>query len=131
PLLTENFSEVEAFTRLAREPVHFTVGELSQHEEAVNFVDANFFEFFPFEWLSGVADTALRAPDSIVLTESMARRYFADADPLGRLLHLQGRWPLTVTGLIRDLKRNTHLEGDAFITLSSLEALMEAQAMEN
>jgi putative ABC transport system permease protein len=131
PLLDLNFNEVESFTRLASKPMHLSVGDNGRQDTALQFVDANFFSFFSFDWVQGTLASALSQPDSIVLTESLARYYFGEADPLGKVVMLQQKQPLTVTGLIRDLKRNTHITGEAFVTMNSLERLLEPGAMDD
>jgi putative ABC transport system permease protein len=123
PLLQQNFPEVEAFTRIAEEPVYLSLDEQGDYEEGLRFVDANFMTFFHFDWLQGDATTALAQPDSIVLTETLARKYFGSANPMGRELNLKDSGPLKVSGVIRDLTR-THLSGTAFVSLNALERLV-------
>lgn len=130
PLLQQNFPEIEDYTRIAQEPVYLSVGNRGYHEESVRFVDAGFFSFFQFEWLDGDPVTALATPDSIVLTESMALKYFGAEDPLGRQLQLPQGGLLTVTGLIRDLQR-THLRADAFASMSTLVNLTEPAVLQS
>jgi len=122
PLLQENFPEVEASTRIAAEPVYLSLGEQGDYEEDVRFVDRNFFDFFRFDWLRGDAATALAEPASIVLTQSLASKYFGATDPVGHELQLRKAGTLKVTGVIRDLQR-THLSGTAFVNLGMLEPL--------
>ena len=56
---------------------------------------------------------ALAEPASVVLTASAAAKYFGAENPLGETLLLENQWPLTVTGVIRDLPRDTHLAATA------------------
>ena len=55
-------------------------------EEGVVFADSNFFDFFSFHLLEGDAQTALKEPNAVVLTEKMARKYFSSGPALGKLL---------------------------------------------
>jgi putative ABC transport system permease protein len=130
-LLQQNFAEVEGFTRMASESVYLSLNDNGKHDAQLQFVDANFFDFFQFTWVQGNPVSALSQPDSIVLTESLARYYFGDTDPMGKVLLLQQAQPLKVTGLISDLKNNTHIDGEAFVTMNSLERLLEPGAMED
>src|SRR5436190_9325512 len=58
------------------------VGETMFEEKAIFYADSNFFQFFTFPLIAGDAKTALLQPQSIVLTEAMARKYFGDEDAL-------------------------------------------------
>ena len=63
---------------------------------------------FTFPFLKGDPKTALDGPRSVVVTESLARKFFGDEDPMGKLLTIT-RDPYTVTGVIRDVPENSHL----------------------
>lgn len=130
PLLQQNFAEVEAFTRMTDEPVYLSLGSQGYYEDAVNFVDPNFFSFFQLNWLEGDPASALSLPDAIVLTRSLALKYFGDINPVGQQLQLQNVGPLQVTGLIDDLSR-THFSGDAFVTMNTLQRLAEPDMTED
>ena len=81
--------------------------------EDVIYVDNLFFDVLPFPLVYGDPATALREPGSIVLTETEARKYFGDANPMGQTLTLLARGQTVdhrVTGVMRDLPRNSHME---------------------
>src|SRR5690606_34481012 len=82
--------------------------------------DPELFNLFDFEWLAGDPNTALAAPASIVLTESLARKYFGTTDAVGRTLRLSRQTDVQVTGVIADLPANTHLDLSGVIALSTL-----------
>lgn len=90
------------------------------NEEGYAFADQEFPEIFQFNWLEGDAETALREPYTVVLTESMARKYFGKQSALGKTIRLDNEWDLRVTGVIKDLPSNTHL---AFTFLVSWETI--------
>ncbi|MFV3077587.1 ABC transporter permease [Niveispirillum fermenti] len=83
-------------------------------EQVVTYADPSILSLFGFTFIAGDPATALSDPSSLVLTESAARKYFGDADPMGRTLTLccigADRYDHKVTGVIRDLPRATHLE---------------------
>ncbi|HZF27943.1 MAG TPA: ABC transporter permease [Gammaproteobacteria bacterium] len=72
--------------------------------------DKEILEVFDFRWLRGDPKSALAKPNTVVLTRSIARKYFGDADPVGQTMLLDGTTPLDVTGVIEDLKDDTHLK---------------------
>ncbi|WP_049974531.1 ABC transporter permease [Azospirillum sp. B4] len=115
PLLKQDFPEVEAAVRVHSEPVVVAHDGTAFRERAL-VVDADFFHLFDLPFIAGDPATAIREPGTIVLPESMARKYFNGVDVLGRTLTLTNGISLTVTGVMRDLPTNTHLRRDAMVT---------------
>jgi putative ABC transport system permease protein len=88
-------------------------------EDTVWAVDSNFFSFFSFELVSGDPDTALAEPQSIVLTQTVTRKYFGGENPLGKKLTLGGFPAFVVTGVAKDVPLNSSLPFDFLISLNS------------
>jgi len=82
-------------------------------------VDSNFFSFFSFELISGDPATALAEPRSIVLTQTIARKYFGKQNPIGKRLTLGGYPDFTVTGVARDVPLNSSLPFESLVSLNS------------
>ncbi len=82
-------------------------------------VDPNFFSFFSFELISGDPATVLSDPRSIVLTQTTARKYFGEENPLGKKLTLASFPDFTVTGIARDVPVNSSLPFDSLVSLNS------------
>jgi putative ABC transport system permease protein len=97
------------------------------NESRFFFADSTFFEIFEQEFISGDPLTALKEPNSVVITESMARKYFGEEDPMGKVLKLEVRVPLKVTGVIRDVPRQTHLRFDFIASMSSVKSMFGGQ----
>ena len=110
--LRENVPEVEAVGRLWR-PRESTevivVGSEAYYEEFFFWCDQELFDVLNFDFVHGDPRTALADPDGIVLSESTARRYFANAHPIGQHLN-EGEQ--VVTGVVRDYPTNSHLRFD-------------------
>jgi putative ABC transport system permease protein len=123
PLLNDTFSEVEDFTRIFPRNFRVSRGEQIFYEDQIRMVDANHFDFFAYTWLQGDPATALAEPFSLVLTESLARKYFGDSNPLGETLVLEESFVFKVTGLIQDIPANTHITASAFASISSMPAI--------
>ncbi|MCX6568628.1 MAG: ABC transporter permease [Candidatus Aminicenantes bacterium] len=83
-------------------------GDKISFGDIIGIADPSFFTMFTFPFLKGDPKTALDGPRSIVVTESLARKFFGDEDPMGKLLTVT-RDPYTVTGVIRDVPENSHL----------------------
>lgn len=97
-----------------------------QYEEA-NFTearmlvaDSNFFNFFSFQLIAGNPQTALQGPDKIVVTQSGARKYFGDENPIGKIL-LRGseRRASEITGVVADPPHNSHIAFDMILSAES------------
>ncbi len=86
----------------------------------MTFADQNLFEVFDFELLRGDPATALEAPLSLVLTESLAQTFFGDADPVGETLLGFGDLTYTVTGVVEDAPQASHLRYGSFVSWSSV-----------
>jgi putative ABC transport system permease protein len=84
------------------------LGDKALFNVPVGIADPSFFTMFTFPFVKGDPKTALDGPRSIVVTESLARTFFGDEDPMGKLLTV-ARDPYTVTGVIRDVPENSHL----------------------
>ena len=101
--------------------------DLKFNESRFYFADSTYFQIFDHEFVAGDPLTALDEPASVVLTESMARKYFGDGDAMGKTLKFETRLPLKVTGIIRDVKSQSHLKFDFLASLSSVRPLFRGQ----
>lgn len=88
------------------------VEERSFEETRIVYVDSNFFEVFSFPLIQGDLQTALRNPDGVLLTQSMAKKYFGDAPALGKVIRKNHQHDLAVTGILADAPANSHLQFD-------------------
>ena len=103
----------------------YKVDDKPYEEQHNMWADSNFFEFFDFALLKGDAETALTKPNSVILTESMARKLFGSTDPIGmRLEFPQPQNSLTVTGVCQDVPENSHLQFNTLTSASSLGQLL-------
>ncbi len=93
------------------------------YENTILTVDPAFFTIFSFPFVAGDKNTALDNPDSIVIAESVAQKYFDGDNPIGKTLTLDNRFNFTVTGLIKDIPSNSHLQFDMAVPFSVVEKL--------
>ena len=110
--LRKDFPQIQSSVyALSTAPVVMRNGEALPTENAI-LVDNLFFDVLPVPLVRGDPRTALRQPGSVVLSESEARRFFGDSNPIGQTLTMimRGRSiDHRVTGIMRDLPRNSHL----------------------
>jgi putative ABC transport system permease protein len=131
--MQDQIPEVKATTHLVPEPMTVAVGD-RQFSESVAVVDPDFFQVIKLPLVEGDPAGVFAQPESIVLSQSAARKYFGDIDPLGKTVTVTGSGilcdrndaacltaahPLTVTGVLRDLPNNTHLVADLVMPNSS------------
>jgi len=118
PELVNTIPEVEEMTRLFQPygQVVVEIGEAKYSERGwFTTEDPNFFNVFDFEFIAGDKATALKQSFSVVLPESSAKKYFGDESAqsaLGKTMNLQGIGVVKVTGIIKDLPQNSHLQFD-------------------
>ena len=95
-------------------------------EPRVFFTDPSVFEVFTFPLEQGDPHRALQEPFSVVLTPATARKYFGADDPLNKIITYTGgaTVDLTVTGVLKEVPDNSHLEFDFLVSFESLRALV-------
>ncbi|MRG46246.1 FtsX-like permease family protein [Chitinophaga sp. SYP-B3965] len=120
--LLKDYPEVEAATRLRTTGnATFSHGEKSFKEEGLAFADANFFSVFTLPFVKGDPSTALLEPNTIVISEAIAQKYFGQEDPMGKLLEVKSQNAiLKVTGVMKAIPVNSHFHFDIFTSMVSL-----------
>ncbi len=118
--LEREFPEVERAARLYKGGMTLRLGEAFVREQNFLFTEPAFFEVFTTTFLAGDAETALTAPNSIVLTESAAQRYFPNRDPIGQTIEQNDGRILQVTGVIRDFPTQSHFHFEFMASLENL-----------
>jgi putative ABC transport system permease protein len=92
-----------------------------KEEAGVAFVETDFFDLFNFPMLQGDAKTALTQPNTAILTQRMARKYFGDANPINKTFRLDNRVDFRVTGVLTDLPANTDRKSEIFVSYNTLK----------
>ncbi|MDW3193142.1 MAG: ABC transporter permease [Cytophagales bacterium] len=92
-------------------------GNQKHTEEKLYFSENEVFQVFDFEFLAGNPSTALTEVKSIILTESLARKYFGTDDPMGKIMTYKNEDDLLVTGVIKDIPSNSHISFDALLPI--------------
>lgn len=121
PALQEYFPEIKKMTRFTSSfPILLENHDVRFQEKGIIFADSSTFDIFSWKMLAGNPHTALVAPNSIVITQSMAKKYFGNKDPLGQYLLADHNESLLVTGVMEDLPANTHLDFNVLVSMSSM-----------
>lgn len=122
PTMKSDFPEVEAFCRF-RDRGDFLVKYENRHykEENVLFADSTIFQVFAINMLQGDPDKALTQPNTLILTQEMAEKYFGIGDPMGKSLILDNKQEYKVTGVVEQMPTNTHFQFDFLLSMSTIE----------
>lgn len=115
--------EVEEAARLRKggTPL-FVVDNKIFNEEKLASVDASFFEIFSLPFIKGNQVTALNFPNSAIITESMANKYFGTTDVIGKNLSIKNNPTiLKIAGVIKDIPKNSHFNFDVFTSLDGIQ----------
>jgi putative ABC transport system permease protein len=132
--LKDNFPEVVRYVRLNKGVSRSYIldnGEKSFKERRIFFASEDFFRLFSFPLLKGIDSVVLKDPFTMVVSESMAKRYFGDADPVGRTLKCNGNEVYAITGVFKDLPENTHMQFDALFSFESLWKILGPEETES
>jgi putative ABC transport system permease protein len=121
-IASEKIPEIENFCRCKRLTQYIEAGEQLYKEERTLFADSSYFDLFSHVVVSGDKKSFFRQPDVAILTESLARKYFGNEDPIGKTIYgvNPGKKPLLVQGVIKDVPQNSHLKFDIAISLSTV-----------
>lgn len=104
----ENTPGVERIIRKYKWEAVLGFGDNKFHEVDICFADPEVFEVFDWKFIQGDRATALNESQSVVLTQTRAKKYFGDENPLGKTLRLDNALDLLVTGVIEDVPGNSH-----------------------
>jgi putative ABC transport system permease protein len=121
--VVKNIPEVEAAVRvLPRKKSLLSVEEKSFYEQGLIYSDPSFLQVFKLKWIQGNKSLALNTPNSIILSQSLALKYFNSEDIVGREMKLNNKTPLQVNGVFEDNPDQTHLHFQSVVSLSTLNS---------
>lgn len=119
PRFAAKIPEIKSFVRFQPAATDIKAGDAIQHQD-INYTDTNFFSVFNFPMLKGNAATALAQPNSIVLTEDMAKKYFGNAAAMGKTLLVRqaGKFEtFLVTGIAKNCPQNSSIQFKVLLPL--------------
>lgn len=123
PALMEEFPEIESATRLqGRGQYLIRYKDKAFFGDQWVWADEHTFDVFTFPLVSGDKHTALRDPNSVILTEKMAKKYFGSEDPMGKVIRWassNAEYDFIVTGVMENISANSHITGDFFASFEA------------
>ena len=118
--LVHDFPEVLASTRIGFFGNHvLKYKDKLYRERHLYTADSNFFDVFSLPLIKGNPKTALSQPNSIVMTQSAARKYFGNENPVGKILKADSQSSFMVTGLMKDFQANSSFRCDILLSMST------------
>jgi len=120
PTLLQDYPEVEQYVRLHQRGTWLVKKAGSTNnlrEDDITFADSTLFDVFTLPLLAGDPREALRQPNSLVLSESAARRHFGNQNPMGQTLVFDNQQAYKVTAVMRDMPLNSHFRSDFFLSM--------------
>lgn len=124
-----DFPEFEkvVFTRNHHDELHFTINADSDlpnyfelNDDRLVYTEPQYLEIFTIGWLAGNRHEALKKPNSVVLSESIVKKFFPVGDVLGKTIYLNKSTPLQITGVISDPPSNTDIPFNILISLGTI-----------
>lgn len=117
PTMLKDFPEVETYTRFDDWGIFFVRHEdIAFKEYSIISADSNFFSFLSLPVVQGDPDHILTIPEGVAISETAARKYFGDENPVGKVLHFDERETYTVTGIFKDIPGNAHFNADFVVS---------------
>ncbi len=93
-----------------------------KEKEGVAFAETSFFEIFNFPLLKGNLSSVLIKPNTAIVTESIAQKYFGSEDPIGKSFWLENKISFLITGVLKDLPKNTDVKSQIFVSYATLKS---------
>lgn len=124
PEWKQKIPEIIEQTRINRLPkILFRKENNLFFENQIIAADSGIYKVFTLPFISGDPVTALRSPNSIVLTEKLANKYFGNENPIGKTILIENKFEFTVTGLMKDLPKNSMFTFEGVVPYSFLNSI--------
>ena len=126
PLMKSQMEEIEDAVRLLPQSVSIANKEknLLLQEDHFLYADSNFFNVFSFPLLQGDINTALKEPHNILLTQAAAKKYFGDADAMGKELVIEQKTSFKVAGIFAELPSQSSLQFEALVPMTAAKDII-------
>ncbi len=131
-LLTNEFPEIKSFNRMDSYRDYVVKYENNILEvKNLLLADSSFFDMFSYELIKGTKQDLLNRPYTIVLNETTVSKIFGDKDPVGQRLLFNNKFDFEVTGVIKDMPDNSHIQANAIISIENLKKFRNDEELFN
>ena len=122
PTMKADFPEVKDSVRLYRRRRMLANGERKYYEDNLFYADKSLFNIFTLPLVKGGPETALQSPLTVVLSQSTALKYFGNNEAIDKTLSIDNQ-DFLVTGIMKDMPKNSHFIADLFVSFKTLEQI--------
>lgn len=119
PDLKANFPEVNEYVRMKYSDAMLSHGDTFFKEEFIFYASRDFFKVFDLKFDIGVDSTALAGPNKMLISRSLAKKYFGSESPMGKTMRNNGNLEYIITGVYEDLPEKSHMRIDAMLSLDT------------
>jgi len=116
PAVKNEFPEVQAYARLVNAGGIVNIKEQNFREEKIYASNSSFLTMLPVKLISGIDSTALNEPNTAIVSESIAKKYFGNENAMGQTFSLNKGDVFKITGIFRDIPENTHFKFNILIS---------------
>lgn len=124
PDLKRNFPEVKYYTRLAESTAMLSHGDIFFKEDNIYYASEDFFNVFGIKLIEGVDSSALKGPNKMVISRSLAKKYFGNESALSKTMRNRGSTEYLITGVYEDIPEHSHMKVDAILSFSTYAKLV-------
>ena len=130
-LISEHIPEAKEVTRFGRTRGWVSNQALTRRfeERRILLAEPSFFRVFDATFLAGNPESALAGPNKVVITQTMAEKYFGTLNPMGQTLQLNRERDFVVTGVVEDWPATTHFQFDFLVSLATTQVNWYSEAM--
>ena len=121
--LKKDYPQVEQFTRIYASEGSKLIKKGNEFitETKIAYVDSTFFEVFTFPLITGNPKTALNDPNTAVISETGAKKYFGNTDVIGKLLETNDKIAFKITAVLKDMPSNSHFGFDILLSMDNVD----------
>ena len=120
PTLQSEYNEVEGSVRIFPKRSLVEIEKIKFYEDNLFYVDASIFTIFSFPLTKGNPESSLNKPNTVVLSENTARKYFGNNDPMNRTVQIE-EIDFLITGVMENIPSNSHFIANIFVSFKTLE----------
>jgi putative ABC transport system permease protein len=121
PAITEKFPEIEKFARAYRIEGVLSMDEISFREKNMLWAEPNFLELFSYKMIYKSSDSLLSEPNTMLISDKIAEKYFGNENPTGKILKLNGNEVFKIVGVFKSQPSNMHFDADILLSYINWE----------
>lgn len=131
PRIRDRFPEIEKIARIFRYRASLSYEDIKFFEERMYFAEPEFLDILKFNFIEGNSINDLKAPGHAFISQSTAKKYFGDEDPIGKTVSVDKKIDFKVSGIFKDIGYNSHIKFDILLSFPNLVKIFGPEIMES